>query len=187
MSNSTTVDLHSGYLRGDGIKESTRTLVDLAGIFENEGARAAMPQDTIVYYVQSHELLPEGTCGGLFFGTSNVMPGQVDGEYFMTKGHFHQRRETAEYYWCIQGNGALILMDERRNCWVEWLQPGTLHYIPGHVAHRLANTGSDVLRVGACWPADAGHDYGSIKTDGFSARLKCVDGHPVLVPVDKKR
>ena len=187
MSNSATVDLTSGYLHGDGIKESARTLADLANVFENEAARAAMPQNTVVYRVQSQEMVTEGTPGGLFFGTSNVMPGQVDGEYFMTKGHVHQHRETAEYYWCIQGKGALILMDENRSCWVEWMQPGTLHYIPGNVAHRLANTGSEVLRVGACWPADAGHDYGSIKEAGFSARLKCVDGQPVLVPVDEKQ
>ena len=181
MAPSLMLDLSSGFLSGGNVKESFRTIGDLRNLFENEGARAALPQDKLVYSVQSHEPVDAGTPGALFFGTSSVFPGQVDGESFLTKGHFPARREAAEYYWCIQGEGALILMDEDRNCWFEAIRPGTLHYIPGRTAHRLANTGTSVLRVGACWPADAGHDYQAIQRDGFSARLKCVDGLPVLI------
>ena len=86
-----------------------------------------------------------------------------------------------EYYWCIQGTGALILMDESGKCWFEPMQPGSLHYIPGYIAHRLANTGDTPLRVGACWPSDAGHDYASIAEHGFTARLMNVGGVPTLV------
>lgn len=178
----TWIDFQTGALSGDGIAASRRTLGDLVAVFENEAVRLAMPQDQIVYWVQSHTPVPEGTPGGLFFGVSNIMPGDVDGEYFMTKGHFHAKRETAEYYWCIEGKGALLLMDEAGKCWVEGLAPGSLHYIPGGVAHRLANTGDAVLRVGACWPSDAGHDYETITRTGFPARLKKVDGQPRLVP-----
>ena len=181
MGYSTFVDLESGYLSGSDVSESKRMLSDLKGVFKNETVRAMMPQDTVVYEVQSHQAVAEGIQGGLFFGTSNVMPGTVDGEYFMTKGHYHARREAAEYYWCIQGEGALILMDETGKCWFEEMKPGSLHYIPGFVAHRLANTGRDVLRVGACWPSDAGHDYSSIQQNGFACRLMSVDGVPTLV------
>ena len=176
------VDLLSGKLSGANVLNSERTLGQLEGIFANEAARKNMDLNQLVYAVQSHEVVLAGTAGGLFFGTSNVFPGEVDGEYFMTKGHFHERAEAAEYYWCIQGEGALILMDENRHCWVEWLRPGTLHYIPGYTAHRLANTGKVPLRVGACWPADAGHDYGTIMKEGFSARLMNLAGVPTLVP-----
>ena len=34
----------------------------------------------------------------------------------------------------------LILMDRERNTWAERMMPGSLHYIPGGVAHRVANT-----------------------------------------------
>ena len=77
--------------------------------------------------------------------------------------------------------GALILMDEAGKTWFEAMRPGSLHYIPGFVAHRLANTGDVPLRVGACWPSDAGHDYASIASAGFTARLMCVHGVPTLV------
>ena len=179
--NGTMVDLLSGYLSGDNISESKRTLGDLKNVFQDEAARAQMSPATIVSEVQSHMAVKDGTPGGLFFGTSNVMPGQVGGEYFMTKGHYHARRECGEYYWCIQGTGALILMDESGKCWFEPMQPGSLHYIPGYIAHRLANTGDTPLRVGACWPSDAGHDYASIAEHGFTARLMNVGGVPTLV------
>lgn len=181
-----TVDLLTGHLEGDGIADSSKLLSQLANVFADEACRAAMDQDTIVYEVQNQQLVKEGEPGGLFFGTSNVMPGKVSQEYFMTKGHYHAKRECAEYYWCIQGKGALILMDEAGNTTMEPMFPGSLHYIPGYVAHRLANTGDEVLRVGACWPSDAGHDYGSIVETGFSARLMDVDGVPTLVPSEKK-
>ena len=177
----TMVNLLTGYLQGGGVSQSSRCLGELKNVFANEPARAEMDQQTIVYDVQSHMVVPEVTPGGLFFGTSNVMPGQVDGEYFMTKGHYHARRECAEYYWCIEGKGALILMDEAGRCWFEEMTPGSLHYIPGFVAHRLANTGDVPLRVGACWPSDAGHDYATIAENGFTARLKNVNGVPTLV------
>ena len=58
--------------------------------------------------------------------------------------------------------------------------PGSLHYIPGGVAHRVANTGNSVLSFAACWPSDAGHNYEEIANKGFSARLVEVNGTPKL-------
>ena len=62
-------------------------------------------------------------------------------------------------------------MDENGYCRWEKVFPGSVHYIPGNVAHRLANTGTETLRVGACWPSDAGHDYATIAANGFTKRL----------------
>lgn len=184
--NKTNVDITSGFLSGEGVQNSQQMLSGLKNVFANEAARAAMDPETVVYQVQRHGCIPDGTAGGLFFGTSNVMPGQVAGEYFMTRGHFHQKREAGEYYWGIQGKGALILMDEQGKCRMEIVESGTLHYIPGHTAHRLANTGDQILRVGACWPADAGHDYAAIAQTGFSARLMDVNGVPTLISFCEK-
>ena len=174
-------DLTTGALSGDHVSRSERRLSDVASIFEDQAALSAMDPATLIYAVQSHAVAREGEPGGLFFGTSYVFPGRVGDEYFMTRGHFHARRHCAEYYWCVRGEGALILMDERGACRLEWLKPGRLHYIPGGVAHRLANTGDETLVVGACWPSDAGHDYETVARTGFSARLKRVDGAPALV------
>jgi glucose-6-phosphate isomerase len=177
-------NLMTGELKGDSVLETKRVLGDLHGIFEDNHAFDNMNKDTVVYKVQCHMREQEGKKGGLFFGTSYLYPGSVGNEYFMTKGHFHSTVDTTEYYWCIGGEGTLILMDEMRNCWAEKMVQGSLHYIPGKVAHRIANTGNDVLVVGACWPSDAGHDYDTIKKSGFSARLKNVNGVPRLIPVE---
>jgi glucose-6-phosphate isomerase len=176
----------SGELRGKSIREQRRALRDLAGVFTDEAARQAMDGGQPVYRVQLYLPVEEGTEGGLFFGNTTIEPGRVGDEYFMTKGHFHAKRDRGEYYWCLRGRGALILMGEDRSCRVEWMAPGSLHYIPGHTAHRVANTGEEPLTFGACWPADAGHDYDSIARDGFSMRLRCIDGRPALVPASAR-
>jgi len=165
------VDYTNGFLEGAYVKEGIKTLSDLTRVFANESSRAAMDQSTVVYRVQSHTPVAEGSEGGLFFGTSFVSPGDVDGEFFMTRGHYHARRDRAEYYWCYTGTGLLLLMDENRQWRVEEMKPGSVHHIPGRVAHRLINTGPQILSVGACWPADAGHDYDTIATQGFSVRI----------------
>ena len=155
----------------------------MAGYYMDESARLSLDQTKIVYSVAAHFAEKPGTTGGLFFGVSTVFPGLVGQEYFMTKGHFHAIRNRSEYYWCILGEGALILMDEEGNCHSEKLQKGSLHYIPRKVAHRLANTGNGPLVVAACWPSDAGHDYSTVTKQGFSVRLFNINGQPQLQKV----
>jgi glucose-6-phosphate isomerase len=173
-----------GALAGREVIEVSRTIGDLNGIFADESARTAMPQDTLVYRVLSHCPVAEGTGGGLFFGVTFLEPGLVGDEYFMTKGHFHAKRDAAEYYWGIGGQGILLLMDEDRRCRAERIRPGSLHYVPGFTAHRTVNIGPGLLCVGACWPSEAGHDYESIARQGFSARVLRVESeaHVIEVP-----
>lgn len=171
-----------GALKGQQVIESRKTIADLAHFFEDEPSRSAMPQDRTIYEVQAYLPVAENTEGGLFFGRTIIHPGKVGDEYFMTKGHFHQKSDREEYYWCLRGEGMLILMDRQRRAWAERMSPGSLHYIPGHTAHRTANTSAaEPLIFGACWPADAGHDYEEIRTNGFSARLKEVAGEVELL------
>ena len=168
-------------LKGEPVISQRRVLKDIASIFLDQEAVKLIPPETTVYHVKSWLPVDEGTPGGLYFGTSTIMPGKVGNEYFMTKGHFHAKSNRAEFYWGVQGKGMLILMDRDRNTWAEEVYPGSLHYIGGEIAHRLANTGSENLVVGACWPSDAGHDYQEIAVNGFSARLVEIDGKPELV------
>lgn len=176
------MDWERGVLLPDvQLRESAKTLGQLENIFLNENARRAMDPETVVYRVQAWCPVPEGTEGAQFWGTTTVEPGRVGSEYFMTHGHFHEKRNRTEYYAVIDGEGALILMDQSRKTWVEPMSPGTLHFVPPHVAHRVANTGSVPLRLVACWPSDAGHDYEAIRQFGFSARLLNVKGKASLV------
>jgi glucose-6-phosphate isomerase len=175
------LNLKNYHMAGGPIINQTRKLKDLKGIFQDQEAFEQLDHEQLVYTVQSWLPVKDGTSGGLFFGASTIYPGKVGNEYFMTKGHFHSQANRAEFYWGIQGKGALILMDRDRNTWAEEVHPGSLHYIGGEIAHRLANTGNENLIVGACWPSDAGHDYEEIAENGFSARLYEVSGAPTLI------
>jgi glucose-6-phosphate isomerase, archaeal len=176
------VDWSTGSLVGPNVRESVKTLGQMRGLFRNQHDFERLDLNAIIYRVQWLSPVPEGTEGGLFWGTTVIEPGRVGDEYFMTHGHFHARRERAEYYGCIEGRGMLILMDTARRTWGEWMAPGSIHYVPGNVAHRVANAGQTQLKMTACWPSDAGHDYAAIRQQGFGARLLARNGEAVLVP-----
>lgn len=168
-------------LSGSEVIRSVKRLSQLKGIFEDEDAFNKMDGDQVAYEVDAYYPVAMGTEGGLFFGLTHLYPGTVSDEYFMTYGHFHNIENRAEYYWGIEGEGMLLLMDKDRNTRAEIICAGSLHYIPGSMAHRVVNTGNTILRFGACWPSDAGHDYATIGSEGFSKRVKEMENKPVLI------
>lgn len=176
------IEWMTGMIKGSAVKLAAKTLGDLAGMFHDVDALRRMDASTIVYHVRWTEPVPQGTPGGLFWGSTIIEPGRVGDEYFMTHGHFHSRRDRAEYYGAAAGQGLLMLMDENRAVRTEKMFPGSLHFIAGGLAHRVVNTGDDPLRFWACWPSDAGHDYASIKTNGFGARVLLRGGAPIVIP-----
>lgn len=179
--NPTGIDWGSGCLSGDGIQESVKTLGQLAGLFHDQSAWRSMDPSMEVYRVQFWKPAQDGKEGGLFWGTTVLQPGQVGDEYFMTHGHFHAIRDRAEYYATLRGTGALLMMEENGNTWSQTMTPGTVHYIPGCIAHRVSNTATEPLVFSACWPSDAGHDYTIIRTRGFGKRMVTRAGVPCLV------
>lgn len=175
------LDLSNGELQGSPIRTSSRTIADMRGYYRDEVARQGLDPGTLIYRVQAFLPRPEGEPSELFLGTTFVEPGTVGDEYFMTKGHFHLNKNRTEYYITFSGEGGLILMDESRQTTFEVMRPGSVHYIPPRTAHRVANTGNSVLAFLACWPSDAGHDYESIASEGFGARLRNVNGAATLI------
>lgn len=167
----TQVDWKTGTIQGDAIEESVKTLGELSGIFLDEGARSAMDPKTEVYRVRYWRPVPEGTPGGLFWGANVLQPGRVGDEFFMTHGHFHAVAERAEIYATVKGTGVLLLMDENGETSAQTMTAGSVHYIPGRIAHRTINTGTEPLAFLASWPSDAGHDYGPIRKHGFTKRV----------------
>jgi glucose-6-phosphate isomerase len=175
------IDWRTGEMRGATVETKHKRLGEMRGAFRDQRAFAARAAEEIVYSVEFWRPVQEGTPGGLFWGQTTILPGLVGDEYFMTAGHFHAVRDRAEYYVTIRGEGGLLLMDEDGRTRWEPMSPGSVHYIPGRVAHRVANTGGAPLTFVACWPSDAGHDYGTIAERGFSARLRKVNGRPELI------
>ena len=109
--------------------------------------------------------------GNLNWGLTVLKPVYSHNECNMTKGHFHVNKDCAEIYFGIAGVGLLLLMDEEGHTWAEKVYEGSLHHIDGRIAHRLVNTGDEDLKVGACWPTSAGHDYHAIEKREFGYRV----------------
>jgi glucose-6-phosphate isomerase len=172
-----TLNWLAGEMRGQKVVRSQKSLGDLKGIFADEAARSSVDPATVVYRVQWWQPAEPGQEGGLFWGVTTIHPGTVGNEFYMTHGHFHANRTRAEYYATAQGEGLLMLMDDKRNTWTEKMSPGSLHFIDGRHAHRVINTGKEPLIFWACWPSDAGYDYGTIARDGFGARVFNRDGN----------
>jgi glucose-6-phosphate isomerase len=177
-----TVNWETGELTGNDVRSRAKTLGELRPLFAEHDRLQSMDLEMVVYRVQYWLPADEGTPGELFWGSTTMEPGKVGDEYFMTFGHFHSVRDRVEIYATVRGEGGLILMDESRRTWMEPMRRGTVHYIRGGLAHRVVNTGDSPLAFVACCPTDAGHDYEFIVKHGFGARLREVDGHPVLVP-----
>lgn len=175
-------DWSTGSVSGRDVVTARRVLADLEGWFADEDARAAMDPDQLVYTTECVFPVAEGTSGGLFWGTTFIQPGDVAGECFMTKGHFHSQRDRMEAYFTFTGTGVLLLMDDDRRCRAEEMTPGSLHLVAPNTAHRTINVGADVFAFGACWPSDAGHDYETIAREGFAARVFRDGDSPNLVP-----
>lgn len=181
MASPITVDFSTGEISGPKVQTTIRTIRDMGKIYRDESAHKALDPCVVVYRVQAILPVKEGEEGGLFWGNTLIEPGLVGDEYFMTKGHFHAKRDRSEYYVTVSGNGGLLLMGESRKTVFEPMRRGSVHYIPTYTAHRVANTGDSVLSLLACWPSDAGHDYAAIAAHGFSARLRRINGVPTLV------
>lgn len=54
-------------------------------------------------------------------------------------------------------------------------------YVPGRWAHRSINHGNEPFVMLFAYPAEAGHDYGTIETKGYRKLVIEKDGKPELI------
>jgi len=160
-----------------------RMLSDMKGQFSDQQAYQDLlaQGDRVLYEV--YELKRPQVAGELLSGISIVHPGKVGIEFFMTKGHFHSVLETAEVYYCLQGQGVMVMENPEGFYAVEELQPGRILYVPPRWAHRSVNTGSseDLVTL-FIYPGNSGHDYGAIERQGF--RKLAIEEHGQAKIVD---
>ena len=96
----------------------------------------------------------------LLYGLTTVKAGQINGEYYMTKGHIHST-PSAEIYYGISGSG-IVLQENGNDIITTPIEAGSIVYCEPDYAHRLINTDNDDLQVFCVCRADAGHDYSYI-------------------------
>ncbi len=164
----------------------TRQLSSLKGYFLDQHAfAAALDQgDAIVYEV--YELQRPQVAGEMLQGVSIIHPGKIGREFYMTKGHFHAVLDTAEVYYCLGGEGYMVMETPEGEAKVEPLSPGKVLYVPPRWAHRSVCTSrQQSLALFFIYPGHSGHDYGTIETQGF--RKLVMDSDNGIEIVDNPR
>jgi glucose-6-phosphate isomerase len=165
-----------------GVAATERRLSDLRGVFADVAAYEAALSggDPLVYSVAN--VAPADGDGDLHYGLGRLMPGRIGCEYFMTKGHRHQWRPAAEFYFGLSGEGIMLLEDDStgESRLIE-LRPHSAVYVPGHTAHRTVNVGSTPLTYIGVYPAKAGHDYSTIERNNFRCVVVEHNGKPALI------
>lgn len=173
-------DLNTGL--SPNIPSKKRLLSNMKGMYYDETAYSALlaEQDHVIY--EFYELGMPELAAELAYGTTILYPGKVGDEYFMTKGHFHEKMETAEVYYCTRGEGYLIMEDPNGETEIEKFEPGIAVYVPPNYAHRSVNIHpTEPLISFFVFRADAGHDYKTIETKGFRKLLVERDGKPEVI------
>jgi glucose-6-phosphate isomerase len=144
-----------------------RKLSSLSRLFNDQDAyyKLLTEYDPVVYEV--YEVKRPEVPGELSVGVSIIHPGKVGKEYFMTRGHFHTVLDTAEVYYCLKGEGYLVMETPEGDTEEEKLNPGQFLYVPPRWAHRAVCTSTEDFVLLFIYPAQAGHDYETIEKKGF--------------------
>jgi glucose-6-phosphate isomerase len=159
-----------------------RNLSKMASQYSDQTAYDKLLQTEDVLLYEVYELKRPELAGEILHGISIVHPGKVGNEFFMTKGHYHTVLDTAEIYYTLQGDGYMVMETPEGDWAVEKLVTGSVLYVPPRWAHRSVNIGSvEDLVMFFAYPGNAGHDYGTIETQGFRKLVMDVDGETEIV------
>ena len=159
-----------------------RRASDMRGYYVNEAAleRLIVERSDPLHYEVFEVPVPEEH-GHLMFCISTLQPGLIGDECFMTKGHYHSVPNTAETYLCLRGEGYMVMKTAGGKFVSERMTRGRMVYVPPFWAHRSVNTSEREPLVSFCvYPAEAGHNYGDIKTGGFPQRVFLRNGKTVV-------
>ena len=177
------VDVGDGRLAG-GSGRYEKRLSDLAGLYADAGAFEALlgPGDRVVYAVE--DLKPSTAAGDMIFGVTRMVPGDVGGEYFMTRGHIHATANRPEIYYGESGTGLMLMESPAGETRIVEIGPRVVCYVPPFWIHRSVNTGAEDLVMTFAYPADSGQDYDIIARSGGMAQriVRSVDGGWAAIP-----
>ena len=76
----------------------------------------------------------------------------------------------------------MLMKDAAGRCEWQEMSRGRMVYVPPGWAHRSINTGGDPLVSFCVYPAEAGHNYGDIATEGFPKRVFIRQGQERIEP-----
>ena len=158
---------------------------DLSGIYADEAAFERLAEtfgDAVAYRVDEARFSDQAS--DLITGISVLEPGKVGLEFFMTRGHLHQRADRPETYYCLAGHGILLLESLAGEIKAMEMRPGNLVYVPAFWLHRSVNVGETVFATLFSYPADAGQNFEIVRqAKGFRQLVvSATEGDWKLVP-----
>ena len=121
-------------------------------------------KNRVVYEVWEHR--SSENKGDLVFGTSVMKPGRVGDEFFLTRGHQHQKAYCAETYFCLSGKGVILMESPDGDIKALKLEKSQLVYVPPLWLHRSVNIGDSELVTLFTYNSDAGQNYEILKKSG---------------------
>lgn len=165
-------------------RHTVRRASDLVGYAHDRQALQELIEagDPVIY--ETYEPHVPEAAGHLMYGITVLYPGRIGSEYYLTKGHYHVQRQTAEIYYGLRGKGLLVMQQEEGGFQAVPIEKGRVVYVPPGWAHRSVNTGHEPLVMLYAFAADAGHDYRTIEERGFRCIVVDRNGEPAIVSVD---
>jgi glucose-6-phosphate isomerase, archaeal len=171
------VGVDSGSLGGNTGRYEKR-LSDLAGLYADGSAFESLLEnmgDRVVYAVE--DFRPGNHEGDLIYGVTRMIPGQVGGEFFLTRGHIHAKADRPEIYYGQKGQGLMQLESPDGETRIVEVGPQTICYVPPYWIHRSINVGDGELVMVFAYPSDSGQDYGIIEASNGMRHRVVSDGN----------
>lgn len=172
-------DLAAGVMR-DPQTHLVRRASDMRGHYADTAALEGLVAGGDPVHYEVFEVPVPHEYGHLMYCISQLQPGLVGDECFMTKGHYHSRLNTGEIYLALRGEGLMMMKTPDGVCRWETFAPGRMVYVPPYWGHRSINTGREPLISFCVYPGDAGHNYGDIEKEGFPKRAFLHGGRVVI-------
>ena len=90
-------------------------------------------------------------------GLTEINPGNVNGEFYMTRGHVHKKK-TPEFYILLEGKGMLVIQKNNKIKSIK-LKIREVTFVPSGYAHRLINLGAKKLKALTIYQEDSMPNY----------------------------
>ena len=162
-------------------KRAERKLSDLSMMFQAKEIvkQVVEKDDPLIYEIFYYGF--QTSLSDMALGVTRIQSGTIGGEYYMTKGHYHQAHDQPEIYFCVKGNGYLLLETRDGEFRAEKWTRGTISHIPPMWAHRVVNIGTEPLVFVATYHLAAGHEYEPVVKRGFLKRVIEENGKAVFM------
>ena len=134
-------------------KKETRRLKDVEYAFEDkkDAEKILKKRNIIIYETFTKNFSP------IKLTLTIVNPGEIHGEFYLTKGHIHKNK-TPEFYILLDGKGILLLQKGKETKKIQ-MNKGKINLIPEGYAHRLINDGKTKLKVLSIYHENSKPDY----------------------------